>query len=112
MTVAPRLPPQRLPADVRNERSLAAHRAWADAQHTFSPAPDREARAESRAMKEANDAWRGLLRDQAEPLPRRSRTPPRRPRPRRRAPTVPAAPAFRTALRAVSYTHLTLPTKA
>ena len=35
MTVAPRLPPQRLPADVRNERSLAAHRAWADALHTF-----------------------------------------------------------------------------
>ena len=75
MTVAPRLPPQRLPADERNERSLAAHRAWADAPHTFSPAPDREARAESRAMKEANDAWRGALRDQAEPLPRRSRTP-------------------------------------
>ena len=100
MTVAPRLPPQRLPADERNARSLAAHRAWADAQHTFSPAPDREARAESRAMKEANDAWRGALRDQAEPLPRRSRLPPRRPRPRRRAPTVPAAPAFRTASRA------------
>ena len=79
MTVAPRLPPQRLPADERNARSLAAHRAWADAPHTFSPAPDREARAESRAMKEAHDAWRGQLRDQAEPLPRRSRLPPRRP---------------------------------
>ena len=74
MTVAPRLPPQRLPADVRNERSLAAHRAWADAPHTFSPAPDREARAESRAMKEANDAWRGALRDQAEPVRRFSQS--------------------------------------
>ena len=88
MTVAPRLPPQRLPADVRNERSLAAHRAWADAQHTFSPAPDREARAESRAMKEANDAWRGALRDQAEPLPRRSR----RPLPPKLAPRLPPPP--------------------
>lgn len=94
---ASRLPPQRLPASVRNERAAAAQRTWSDAQSTFAPPPDREPQTESRAMKEELHAWRGMLRS-SEVLPARRK--PRQARPRRRAPTVPAAPAFRTAARA------------